>query len=263
MTRAIAVALAGSLASVSQAGFVGWTATVREVPVSGGYLVNVFAVTDNATDVLLNVFGGTAGNPNAGFITTTSHGGFLQGGGAQAQFAPAGSQSWTTLDSFLTVGGGFNSSTGAWTANSSTVGDPPWLRSYFDSAVGDTVQVNAFNTPSNGDGFTNPYVSYIPETAGWFFAGATDPATSPGRSRSLAGLTNRVASSNAAAAAGTLGVMVAQFYLLDDQLSWRMGATVRQSDGSTSVNTFSLVVPAPGAVALLAAAGLVGTRRRR
>jgi hypothetical protein len=99
-----------AVATVANADFIGWTANVRNV--SGGYLINVFAVTDNSTDVILNVYGGTPGTPGAGFITTNSAGGFKQGAGAQGVWAPSGSQNWTTLDSFLTVGGSFNTITG-------------------------------------------------------------------------------------------------------------------------------------------------------
>ena len=59
-----------AVATVANADFIGWTANVRNV--SGGYLINVFAVTDNSTDVILNVYGGTAGQPSAGSITTNS-----------------------------------------------------------------------------------------------------------------------------------------------------------------------------------------------
>ncbi|MFM8697438.1 MAG: hypothetical protein ACKOF7_02020, partial [Phycisphaerales bacterium] len=62
----IACAFAASTAS---ADFIGWTANVRYV--TGGYLVDVFAVTNNSGDVLLNRCGGTAG-PSAGFFTTNA-----------------------------------------------------------------------------------------------------------------------------------------------------------------------------------------------
>ncbi|MFM9144405.1 MAG: hypothetical protein ACKORL_03300, partial [Phycisphaerales bacterium] len=114
----IAALGAASLAATASADFVGWTANVRTV--SGGFLVNVFAVVDNSTDVLLNVAGGSPGLPSAGYVRTNSSGGFLQGTGAQSVFAPSGSQNWTTLDSFLTVGGGFNTTTNAWLGNSAT-----------------------------------------------------------------------------------------------------------------------------------------------
>ena len=110
-----AVLLCSALASTTQASFVGWTSTVRSV--AGGSLINVFAVVDNSGDVLLSVYGSNAQSPNAGYVTTTSAGGFIQGAGAQGVWAPSGSQSWTTLDSFLTVGGSFSTSTGNFFGN--------------------------------------------------------------------------------------------------------------------------------------------------
>lgn len=89
----------------ASADFVGWTATARSV--SGGMLVNVFAVTNSATDRLISVYGGRPSNP--GFISTNSPGGFLQGAGALGAFRPDGNQSWETADSFMTIGGGFDS----------------------------------------------------------------------------------------------------------------------------------------------------------
>ena len=123
-----AVLLCSALASTTQASFVGWTSTVRSV--AGGTLINVFAVVDNSGDVILSVYGSNAQSPNAGFVTTTSAGGFIQGAGAEGLWAPNSSQSWTTLDSFLTVGGAFNTTTGTFFGNGSTGGDPllPTLR---------------------------------------------------------------------------------------------------------------------------------------
>jgi MYXO-CTERM domain-containing protein len=246
-----------AVATVANADFIGWTANVRNV--SGGYLINVFAVTDNSTDVILNVYGGTPGTPGAGFITTNSAGGFKQGAGAQGVWAPSGSQNWTTLDSFLTVGGSFNTITNAFTGNGSTAGDPPWNVTYTDTDTGEATSVNAFNTASNESGFTNPYLNSVPATGGFFIAGTSSPA------RSLATLTNRVASSSAAAAAASFGMMVAQLYVTDLDLAWKMGATLRRSNSTTSQGTFefTIPVPAPGAIALLGVAGLTAGRRRR
>jgi len=243
----------GAIASTASADFLGWTSNVRSV--SGGYLVNVFAVTDNSTDVILNVFGGTPSTPNAGFILTNSPGGFLQGTGTQSVFAPSGSQSWTTLDSFLTVGGSYNTTTNAWLGNGGTTGDPPW------NVAGPDGTVNSFNTVSDPKaGFTNPNVNAIPATAGWFLVGTSSPA------RSLASLSNRTVSSGAAAASGTLGMMVAQLYVaeLDGTrvIDWKMGASLKRTDGSVSSGTFQMTIPAPGALALLGIGGLAGRRRR-
>ena len=262
-----AAVAASGLAAAAQADFIGWTANVRAV--SGGFLVNVFAATNNSTDVLLNVYGGTVGQPSAGFISTSSAGGFLQGAGAQGVWAPSGSQNWTTLDSFLTVGGGFNTTTQAFTGNGSTQGDPPWNVTYTDTDTGEATTVNAFNTASNASGFTNPYLNSVPATGGFFIAGTSSPArnlTVLGANR-LAyvnnGGVNEGASSAAAAAAG-FGMMVGQFYVTDLSLSWRMGASMRRSDSTVSQGVFEFsIIPAPGAIALLGVGGLSAGRRRR
>jgi MYXO-CTERM domain-containing protein len=249
-----------TLASAASADFVGWTSSVRTV--NGGFLVNIFAATNNSSDVILNVYGGTPGQPSAGSITTNSVGGFKQGAGAQGVWAPSGSQNWTTLDSFLTVGGSLNTTTNAFTGNGSTAGDPPWNVTYTDSDTGEETSVNAFNTPSNASGFTNPYLNNIPATGGFFIAGTSSPA------RNLASLgANRSASSNAAAAAATFGMLVGQFYVAQFSSEavkfTNMGATLRRSDSTLSQAAFNVTVPAPGALALLGVAGLASGRRRR
>jgi MYXO-CTERM domain-containing protein len=254
-----AVLLCSALASTTQASFVGWTSTVRSV--AGGSLINVFAVVDNSGDVLLSVYGSNAQSPNAGFVTTTSAGGFIQGAGAEGVWAPTSNQSWTTLDSFLTVGGAFNTTSGTFLGNSASLGDPSWNVSYFNTVSGETETANAFAAASNGDGFTNPYTNTIPALAGFYLSGGS---SSP--ARSLASLASiRSTSSNATAAAGTFGMMIGQFYVTDSNsiLNLKLGATVRRASGSVSQDTFTLTVPAPGAVALLAVAGLTAGRRRR
>ena len=251
-----------TLASAASADFVGWTSSVRTV--NGGFLVNIFAATNNSSDVILNVYGGTPGQPSAGSITTNSVGGFKQGAGAQGVWAPSGSQNWTTLDSFLTVGGSLNTTTNAFTGNGSTAGDPPWNVTYTDTDTGEETSVNAFNTPSNASGFTNPYLNNIPATGGFFIAGTSSPA------RNLASLgANRAQSSNAAAAAASFGMLVGQFYVAQNTVSEmvnfnNMGATLRRSDSTLSQAAFSVTVavPAPGALALLGVAGFASRRRR-
>ncbi len=248
-SRLFAVALGAtgvaSLTGIAAADFVGWTSTVR--PVSGGYLVNVFAATNNSSDVLLNVFGGTPGQPSAGTITTGAPGGFRQADGALGVWAPpasGASQSWNTIDSFLTIGGSFNATTGEWTANGDSTGDPPWNVTYFDTALGQFITVNAFRTPSNSTGFTNPFINSIPRTGGVYIVGTSSPA------RSLASVASiRAESSSAAAAAAPFGILVGQFWVPISASSTvnvsNMGATIRRSDGTLSQGSFSLTVNTP------------------
>ena len=255
-----AVIICTVAASTAHAGFVGWTSTVRSV--SGGTLVNVFAVVSSSTDVLINVYGSNAQSPNAGYVTTTAAGGFIQGPSnlGQGLWVTNGSQSWTTLDSFLTVGGGLTSG-GNWTGSSSTLGDPAWNVTYFDTVNNENTTVNAFSAASNSDGFTNPYVNSIPALAGFFL-----PGGSTATARSLASIASiRGVSSNAAAAAGTHGMMIGQFFVAGTgwTIDMKLGATARSASGTISQETFTLTVPAPGAIAILATAGIVGARRRR
>jgi hypothetical protein len=237
-----------SLASAAQADMVGWTASVR-MAAEGGYFVDVFAVAAEG-DSLLNVYGGSPNAPSniyVGYVATTASGGFRQSTNPDlAAWRPGSNQSWNSYDSFLTIGGGYSTSTGAWLGNSATVGDPAWV-------VGET---NTFSTPGAGNAHN------VPLSAGWYLVGTASPA------RALAGLT-RVASSSAAAAAGNFGTLVAHFYISDplpSMVIWNMGASVRRADGTTMQVTSAFnfqVIPAPGAVTLLGAAAGLARRRRR
>jgi hypothetical protein len=133
---------ASMLTSAASAQVLGLMATSR-LRSDGNYLVNVWVVAGSSTNSLTSVLGGQAGS-----ITTNAVGGFRQGAGTQGVWAPAGSQNWTTLDSFLTCGGSFLTSSGNWTANSSTAGDPLWNVTYLDTDTGENTTVNAFFTRS-------------------------------------------------------------------------------------------------------------------
>jgi hypothetical protein len=282
MNRAIGVLGAAStatamfIASGASGDFIGWTSTRRVV--TGGYLYNVFAVTNNSSDLLLNVSGGSVGLPTAGFITTNSTGGFLQGTGTQSVFAPAGSQNWTTLDSFLTVGGGFNTTTNAWLGNGNTQGDPPWNVTYADSDTGEATTVSSFNTQNNASGFINPNVNSIPVTAGWFIAGSASPARSLA---SISGIRNfhvssaggNFGASSYAASVLMNGFMVAQFFVANDldvltgkYIDWKMGASLRRADGTISNGSFEMriqLIPAAGAIGLFGLLGISPSCSRR
>jgi hypothetical protein len=173
----------------------------------------------------------------------------------------SGSQSWTTLDSFLSAGGSFSTSTGTFFGTSSTLGDPSWNVTYFDTDTNENTTINAFGAASNSSGFTNPYINSVPALAGYFLPGGT---SSP--ARSLASIASiRATSSNASSAAGQFGMMIGQFYVAGTgwTIDLKLGATIKRANGSVSQDTFLLTVPTPGALALLATAGMVGARRRR
>ena len=273
-TRSIGVLGATSFATVASmfvassasAQVLGLTATSR-LQSDGNYLVNVWAVAGASTNFLTSVSGGQTGS-----ITTNAVGGFRQGAGTQGVWAPVGSQNWNTLDSFLTGGGGFLTSSNSWTANGNTAGDPNWNVTYFDTDLEENQVANAFNTASNANGFTNPYLNTVAPAGGWSLPGGTN---SP--ARSLATLTalgrqNADAQGQAAgsAAGGNSGIMIAQFHV-SGQTAGGVNAKIffnnmRVFLGSTDnrvIESFAIdIVPAPGAVALLGLAGLAGRRRR-
>jgi hypothetical protein len=251
-------------ASPANADFIGWTASVRDV--AGGHLVNVFAATSSAGDSLVSVFGGSAGN--AGYVTTDSAGGVLQSSAARSTFAAEIGQEWDAPDSFLTIGGGLDSATGTWSANAATIGDATWL--FTDQGGGSR---NGFSTRTDiPAGLMNPWTNAIPTNGGWYLAGGTSPA------RNLASLgANRLShevsggvhfgASSGAAAAASNGIMVAQLWVADlggetgASIQWRMGATIRRSNGTVQQNVFAFTVPAPGGAIL--AASVFAKRRRR
>jgi hypothetical protein len=264
-----ATAAAAFATGTASAQVLGLTATTR-LQSDGNYLVNVWVVVGSSTNVLTSVSGGQIGS-----ITTNAVGGFRQGAGTQGVWAPAGSQNWNTLDSFLTGGGGFLTSSNSWTGNSNTVGDPNWNVTYFDTDLEENQTINAFNNASNASGFTNPYgngATAIAPAGGWNLPGGTN---SP--ARSLATLTalgrqNADAQGQAAgsAAAGTFGIMIAQLYV-SGQTASGAGAKIffnnmRVFLGNTDnrlIESFVLLhIPAPGAIALLGIARLAGGRRR-
>jgi hypothetical protein len=258
VSRLAAPLAIGLIAGSASADFLGWTANVRSAT-GGGYLVNIFAVTSSATDRLFNVYGSNPSSPNAGYIRTTSSGGFLQGTGTQSVFAAEEFQNWTSSDSFLTISSILNG--GDWLADSSTIGDATWNVTY-TTLASTPKTVNSFSVRSGSitnSNFINPNTHSVPDTAGFYLAGSSAQAVS------LASLTNRVASSTPDAAAGTLGIMVAQLHMSELNLDWKMGATIGRGNGTADQKTFSLqIVPAPGAIALLGISGLLsGAHRRR
>lgn len=236
--RTVASVVSVVLCGTAGADFIGWTSTERVV--SGGYLYNVFAVTNSSTDVILNVSGG--------FITTNSAGGFRQDVGASSAFAPAGDQNVATLDSFLTLGGG------VWSANPATQSDGPW--------------------------FTTPGLASVPAAAGWFVSGSTSPARSltslPGVRLPYQGAAPGGAgygASSASAASGTHGFLVGQLFVVERlnlstgrYIDWKASATLRRADSTTTMDTFSVriqEVPAPCVAALIGVAAASPSRRRR
>ena len=249
-SRATAFFAASIITSTAAADFIGWTATVRQV--DGGFMVNVFAATNDPGDVILNMSGGSPGLPTEGYVRVVNiPGGFRQGSDAAGVFRPTTGQGWTSLDSFLTVGGGFDPATGAWSGNLLTQGDPPWVVTYEDTELGGPASLNAFHAWSNSTGFVNPYVNVIPSTGGWFIAGVTSPARSLAPIQSIRMPFESIdgqayGASSAAAAGASHGFLVGQLWVPyltalgpgNSLIEWKMGANFRRPNGSISNGHF-------------------------
>jgi hypothetical protein len=228
-----------TLSTPASAAFVGWAAYTRTELGSSTVFVDVFATFDGAADRALNVFNGNIGASGATFLQAGSIG--------KKAWAPQAGQSAGERDSFMTVGGLLVG--GEYYASSATGGDPS-----FTGTAG-AWNPTILSTPS----------TTIPANAGWF---ASDPFG-----------TDNVAVDLDAAVGGEwqsrtaqFGVWVAHFAF--DAASVAPGATVTFNakvgyktgtgpGGSiVAADARTFMIPAPGAIALLGAAGLVGARVR-
>lgn len=215
----------------------GWAATSR---IDGAtVLVDVVANFDSASDRVLNVFDTGIGASGATFIQASSL--------SRKAWAPAAGQTGDERDSFMTIGG----VDGLFTiAGSGTGGDPS-----FTGTPGAWTPT-LLSTPATA----------VPDNAGWY---ASDPASAEIVAMDL----------DAAPAldwqnrAGRYGVWVAHFAF--DLAALAPGSSVtfggqvgyKATDGPGGAmfgggSARFAIVPAPGAVALLAAAGMVGARTR-
>jgi hypothetical protein len=232
---ASAVAIATTSADAGVIGYSSFARTAR----NGNTVIDVFAVMSNASDRLLNIY-----NAN---LTTTEGGSTLatfvqQAGTATRGWKPDANTSTRSndVDSFMTIG---------------VDGGAPYEGQYYASA----------GTGADGN-FTNwsSLAPTVPVNAGWFLS----PPTLPDNvAASMAGMTGIRVNSNAAAAAGTLGVWCSHFVLASGDLGARWwNATAASKDGitgATITNTGTMnMVPAPGVLALLGVAGFASRRRR-
>ena len=221
---------AASLAAAANAGFTGWQAIARSS--GANTIVDVFAGFNTAGDKLLNVF-----NMN---IAVTGGAAFVQQAGvAPSKWKPIDdTSSSSSVDSFTTLGG--FSYGGEFFTSYSSAGDP------------------------NFTNYTTANATTIPALAGWY--NGNPPSTDI-----LAISTGSVSANWTGAkegAAGSLSVWVGHFLVNKaiSDTSWTMTFAGSASFNSGSNATDSRVfhnVPAPGALALLAVAGIAGGRRRR
>jgi hypothetical protein len=232
-----ASAAALSCAVPASAGFVGWAAASR---IDGTtVLVDVVANFDAASDRVLNVYDTGIGVSGATFIQDPAL--------SRKAWAPAAGQTGDERDSFMTIGGtdGLFALSG-----SGTGGDPS-----FTGTPGAWTPT-LLSTPS----------TMVPPNAGWY---ASDPASAEIVAMDLDSAPGRDWQNRA----GRYGVWVAHFAF--DLAALAPGASVTFAGqvgykatvgpggpmfgGGSAQFT---IIPAPGAVALLAAAGLVGARAR-
>lgn len=224
-------------AAPAGAGFVGWAAASR---IDGTTLfVDVVANFDSAADRLLNVYDAQIGVVGAAFLQDLAM--------PRKAWAPAAGQTGGDRDSFMTIGG----TAGLFDAASASTGGDPG----FSSTPGAWAPT-PLSAPSTS----------VPPNAGWY---ASDPSGAEILAMDLepaSGLDwqNR---------SGRYGVWVAHFAF--DLASLAPGGSIgfagqvgfKATDGPGGAMfgggsaRFS-IIPAPGALTLLAAAGVLGARAR-
>ncbi len=240
----IAIAGAASLVASADAGLAGFVAYSRNV--GANTVIDVFAAVTNASDKFLNVYD-------------------VQSNGIYVQKNTSSTKTWkpdalqtrsVTDDSFMTAGTG----AGGY-ASSLTGGDPNFTGASWNG------------TPSSLPAET------IPTNAGWF---TNDPFSADNAAElmsSWAGGYNRTDSFFVASRAGyaapgnsggaTYGIWCAHLVVtnmnrqIGYNFSFRASASIKDGvNGAVTQATYEFV-PAPGALGLLAVAGIAGARRRR
>ena len=246
-----AIAGAATLAPIADAGFMGFVAFTRT---SGAYtVIDVFCAVSNASDKFLNVYDAE--------ITTTVAGGFYQRDTADTRgWRPDGSGSTSTrasIDSFMTAGSLRVAGYPGVYAGSTTTADPNFTSSAW----------TGIGLAANG----------VPSLAGWY---TNNPPSEQNMTESLTGLTGR-RNSGATAGAGATGPTVGsqgaawgiwcshmvlsgtQPVVFGPSGNVQFHASASIKDGVTGVTTQGVsTIPAPGAIAMLAAAARLGRRRR-
>jgi len=247
MKRAVlAASAAGVVASAASAGFVGFAGFSR-VAANGNRVIDVFVVVSNAGDRLLNVYDANIRN-NLGTSGASSF--IQQAGTATRGWKPdaASSTRSNTVDSFCTIG--------------------------VQDAIAYEGQYYASGSTGADGGFSSGWTTLgnqMPAGAGWFLSPPTLPDN---QAELLAGVGGTRVNQDAATAAGTYGIWCAHLVMSGALTNaqgalasclWTLSAAIKdaqtqQISAGTATN-FNLI-PAPGAVALLAAAGAVRRKRR-
>jgi MYXO-CTERM domain-containing protein len=238
-TSHIALLGAATIAAGAHAGFNGWTAFARSV--NGYTVVDVFAATSSSNHKMFNVYDAT--------ISTSAAGGFVQGAGTSAKTWKPDLTNFTSTrestDSFMTVGASRYAGDSNVYAGETTSGDPNF------SSVSGAWNATPASLPANT----------VPTLAGWY---SSDPPSS-----SLVAEDLSLVQGLRLGAAGSHGVWAGHLVIAGTNtqtISWSAYGTVKDlTTGNTDQLLFSQVftVPAPGAMGLLAVAGVASTRRRR
>jgi len=240
MKTLIAVVGAASVVASAEAGFAGFVAYSRNV--GANTVIDIFAGVSNASDKFLNVY------------DLTSNGVYVQKAGLATKTWKPDTAGFTSTrntsdDSFMTAGtfsGGAYG--GEFYASTNTNGDPNFTGTSWNA------------TPASAAATT------IPALAGWYTG---DPTSVDNGAESLAGLVGRVNGTGAASA--NFGVWCAHLVLAGNNkvigTDFTFSAFASIKDGVTGqtsqANSAFVVIPAPGAIALVGVAGLAAGRRRR
>ena len=249
--KTIAVAILGtsSIVASADAGFMGFVALAKQ---SGSYvLVDVYTAVGNASDKFLNVYETD--------ISTTNAGGFYQQPGlATKTWKPDAANFNSTrssIDSFMTAGtysGGAYG--GEYYASTNTYGGP-----------------NLTDTSWNGTPASPPATTF-PANLGWYTG---EPWSVDNNAQLLAPLAvgyTRFDSSNTPGSAGSANaqygiwcshLVLANATLANLQLYYSAVAPTRDGvSNTTDSRRGTLIIPAPGAIALLGVGGIAVRRRR-
>ena len=245
----LAVSAVSAVAASANAGFQGFVASVRDV---GAYtVIDIFAGVTNQSDKFLNAYDMS--------ISTTVAGGFYQAAGlANKTWKPDASNFNSTrssIDSFMTAGtysGGAYG--GEYYASTNTYGGP-----------------NLTGTSWNGTPASPPATTF-PANLGWYTG---DPWSVDNNAQLLAPLAvgyTRFDSSNTPGSAGSANaqygiwcshLVLANATLANLQIYYSAVAPTRDGvSNTTDSRRGTLIIPAPGAIALLGVVGIAVRRRR-
>jgi len=249
--KTIAVAILGtsSIVASADAGFMGFVALAKQ---SGSYVfVDIYTAVGNASDKFLNVYETD--------ISTTNVGGFYQQPGlATKTWKPDAANFNSTrssIDSFMTAGtysGGAYG--GEYYASTNTYGGP-----------------NLTDTSWNGTPASPPATTF-PANLGWYTG---EPWSVDNNAQLLAPLAvgyTRFDSSNTPGSAGSANaqygiwcshLVLANATLANLQIYYSAVAPTRDGvSNTTDSRRGTLIIPAPGAIALLGVGGIAVRRRR-